>query len=53
MDKPNPVKEKKSKPRADHRRGTPGSRSRSRRDFLKSSLNDVGAEREKTPLLMQ
>lgn len=37
MDKPNPVKEKKSKPRADHRRGTPGSRSRSRRDFLKSS----------------
>jgi len=37
MDKPKPVKEKNSKPGADHRRGTPGSRSRSRRDFLKSS----------------
>ena len=37
MDKPKPVKERNSKPRADHRRDTPGSKSRSRRDFLKSS----------------
>ena len=37
MDKSNPVKEKDSKPRTDHRLDTPGSRSRSRRDFLKSS----------------
>ncbi|UCE46251.1 MAG: Gfo/Idh/MocA family oxidoreductase [Phycisphaerales bacterium] len=37
MDKPNPVKEKNSKPRAAHRLGPPSSRSRSRRDFLRSS----------------